>query len=708
MANWWDQSFPDAVKAPLRLQVRPKGGAAAAAIAAQNRKDAAWRAEAKRAVVNGVPAAAHGLYNWAVKPGSIPDALSGGFALAKEGIDALPGLVASAPDAARKAVDFATRDPAGAASIAGETVANLLPGVGAAKTFRDATDSAAAARAAGDDRTADMISAMTVPLAGLALGTDGSGALALRGLTGAGRRAAYSIAEQSPFKVVTRRGVGREIERMPEAAGANMEQLRALAQDRTRSPLIRVADDASRQARGVPYDEAAPTPVSSLQRQGGIGRAFKAATENDPAYQHAVFERYGEMMPQVVEQAKAQNYNQLLEGAYGALGNEVGQQFDRLPLQMRYHNGEGEYPSSTAMARDVLGNGRLSVFSGGDPHEFLSKIDPATGLSQNEMFRAVHDALGHVVPGSMFGPKGEEVAYAAHSQTLSPLAQLALLSETRGQNSFVNFSPVNADLIAQKDALRRLGRERSIAQDYLSQYKLPAPDIEAALRDMPSHEDILKQQVALGNQFQYAPQKAVLLPPEYLDPMSQGGMPSWLRPLLNPENGSDVRGVHFSRDPNLTQTDPSMFGTGHRGEEYRRTKQMGLPDRTYFYSGPQGSVTAEQEVARKAQQGGVYGADLNNVYDVNKDPEGLVKLAQAHNGTNYQPVLPYYLSGPVEGDRATPDMERLIRDYGYSGYLSDYGRNRAAAMYSPVNVSKLGDDPWAAYCEGGSVSPPNG
>ncbi|NBR91407.1 MAG: hypothetical protein EBS68_16150, partial [Rhodobacteraceae bacterium] len=91
----------------------------------------------------------------------------------------------------------------------------------------------------------------------------------------------------------------------------------------------------------------------------------------------------------------------------------------------------------------------LNVFRGGDLHEFLSRIDPATGLSSNEKFRAVHDYAGHGILGNKFDALGEERAYAAHSQMYSPLARMAMASETRGQNSFVNYSPLNVELEAK-------------------------------------------------------------------------------------------------------------------------------------------------------------------------------------------------------------------------------------------------------------------
>jgi hypothetical protein len=411
------------------------------------------------------------------------------------------------------------------------------------------------------------------------------------------------------------------------------------------------------------------------------------------------------MYPQIVEKAKAQNLDQLTEASYNALGNDVAQQFDRLPVTTRYHSGEGEYGSPNDMMRDVLAKGNLNVFSGGEPHEFLSKIDPATGLSQNEMFRAVHDYMGHVVPGSMFGPQGEEAAYAAHAQTLDPLSLPALLSETRGQNSWVNYSPANADLIDKMNRIKMQNREREFAQKYLGDSSTHGDAARAAMDVLPSASEARAALHELGSRYQYAPQRAVTLPPEFLDPNTAGGQPEWMRQIMQtraPTN--DVRGVHFSRAEGLSELDPSYYGTGAFSGERQMVRQEGLPNRTYLYSGPEGTVRPEESVGRIGQH--VYEAKLNNLYDVNADPEGLVKLAKAYNLSDYKPALNEhlaYLSG-AEGKSLVPDMERLIRDYGYDGFLSDAGRQRAAALYKPVTGLRRVAPGLNGYAEGGLVS----
>ena len=60
----------------------------------------------------------------------------------------------------------------------------------------------------------------------------------------------------------------------------------------------------------------------------------------------------------------------------------------------------------------------------------------------NDVFRAVHDAFGHNGPGNpFFRAPGEERAWGHHSLMYSPAARPAMTTETRGQNSWLNYGP---------------------------------------------------------------------------------------------------------------------------------------------------------------------------------------------------------------------------------------------------------------------------
>ncbi len=59
----------------------------------------------------------------------------------------------------------------------------------------------------------------------------------------------------------------------------------------------------------------------------------------------------------------------------------------------------------------------------------------------NDLFRAVHDAFGHSLEGAGFRARGEENAWQAHIRLYTGTAIHAATTETRGQNSWLNFGP---------------------------------------------------------------------------------------------------------------------------------------------------------------------------------------------------------------------------------------------------------------------------
>jgi len=492
----------------------------------------------------------------------------------------------------------------------------------------------------------------------------------------------YVSSESGPFLKVSRADVSPQI--VPEAKTArDINEIRTILKNPETNPAARAADEYTLATLGRRYDVNAPAPGTSLQKQSGIARAFEAGVEGSPEYKQAIFEAYGDQMPEVIEEAGAQNYDQLLEAAYQKLNDETKAQFASVPVRMRYHYGAGEYPTPSAMLKDVLGEGNLNVFRGGDPHDFMDVVDPDTNLTSNEMFRAVHDLFGHGTTGSTFRPGGEEAAYASHSQMMSPLAQLAMLTETRGQNSLVNYSPLNIDLLEKKmpimrqiEEVKRLDRMRG------------TPGASAA-----EIADLNAQLRALGTETNYAPQSTLLLPPEFLPANTAGGMPEYVRKVIQPRNPSGPeRAVHLSNTEGLIATDPSFYGTGHRGADYALRGLKGSPaEQTSFYLGPQGTVVPEKVVADISPH--AYEAELSGLYDLEQDPENLVRLAQAYR------IKP--------GESAIPDLARMLREYGYGGYrTSDFvstpGQG-AANVFDPVELLRSIQRGKRGFEEGGLV-----
>ncbi len=136
--------------------------------------------------------------------------------------------------------------------------------------------------------------------------------------------------------------------------------------------------------------------------------------------------------------------------AYTALVDELKDQWvfveKELGIKMEWWTKEGQpYANSKEMRKDVADNNHLYFFTGGEPHPFLDKVDPKTGYSYNEMFRALHDIFWHSSEWFSFSARWEENAFLKHSQMFSEDAQKALATETRGQNSWVNYGDQNYD-----------------------------------------------------------------------------------------------------------------------------------------------------------------------------------------------------------------------------------------------------------------------
>lgn len=427
----------------------------------------------------------------------------------------------------------------------------------------------------------------------------------------------------------------------------------------------RIARDYVRNVHG--RDLVAPNLDSSLTKQSAIGRSFAEAVKGAPEYKAAIFDAYSRMMPEVVEQSGATNYDQLLERAYRQMAQETSQQFETLPFRMSFHRaGEGDYPTSKHMLDDLHNNNHLYVFQGGEPHEFLHNVDPETGLNENEKFRAVHDVFGHGIYGNPFGAKGEENAWATHSQMYSPLARLAMTAETRGQNSFVNYTPINALL---KEKIAEVEEKIADARRSRNEYSM---------------QSALKKKGDLYKQFQFAPQKSVLLPPEFLDPEYQGGMPEYMRPVIKPEPGTGFSSAltHYSTVPDMERTDPSRYGTGIPGDEASRLRSRpgGVKERSYFYLGEPEAVTPEEGLGSYR-----YRAEASDLYDITKDPLNLKPLARE---SNRMPWSSNFNPGTVEPGQFANDLERLVKEYGYKGFANPNAAFPMAVTFDPTQVER--------------------
>ena len=146
--------------------------------------------------------------------------------------------------------------------------------------------------------------------------------------------------------------------------------------------------------------------------------------------------------------------------AYEAMAKETIDQFNLVSnkgYKVEIWKGEGEpYANSAEMIKDVRDNKHMYIYSteSGFGQEGITKEQREENpllseteftdingepLVVNDLFRFVHDFFGHTELGNGFGPKGEENAWVNHSRMYSPEARRAMTTETRGQNSWVNF-----------------------------------------------------------------------------------------------------------------------------------------------------------------------------------------------------------------------------------------------------------------------------
>jgi len=224
-----------------------------------------------------------------------------------------------------------------------------------------------------------------------------------------------------------------------EQAFADLQGLPATVKvdgrDVTFGTLPAAADAAVRymRAAGLPY--APPTTYAKVDPD----RARRIAEEFDKA----------EHRPNDPEVA----------AAYDAMVRETLAQYQAIKatgLKVEFiTDGKDPYGNPRNAILDVRENNHLWVFatadgfgsSGFDPDSSpmlqpTNEVDVnGVPMLVNDVFRVVHDYFGHIKHGVGFRADGEENAWRAHAAMYSPLARRAMTTETRGQNSWVNFGP---------------------------------------------------------------------------------------------------------------------------------------------------------------------------------------------------------------------------------------------------------------------------
>ena len=206
--------------------------------------------------------------------------------------------------------------------------------------------------------------------------------------------------------------------------------------------LVSVAERYAR-ANGINLKRQAEYVQVDPERAKRIADAYEAMPHapNDP--------RVKEAFQNLIRQTKAQ-YDALVNAGYRFwfidLDREDNLKYISSPWNamrdIRANKSMGIFPTEAGFGSgDAVSENPLeaTVMDFTWPSGDLN--GPPRRVVANDLFRAVHDAFGHGLEGSGFRAQGEENAWQAHVRLFTGSAVGAITTETRGQNSWLNYGP---------------------------------------------------------------------------------------------------------------------------------------------------------------------------------------------------------------------------------------------------------------------------
>jgi len=201
-------------------------------------------------------------------------------------------------------------------------------------------------------------------------------------------------------------------------------------------------------------------------------------------------------------------------------------------------------------------------------------------VTANDLFRAVHDAFGHGLEGAGFRARGEENAWQAHARLFKGKALAALTSETRGQNSWLNYGP------------------------YSEQNKT-AKVLDTVFADQKTG---LMPEWTWNEGLDGGDKYSLSFSNEALKPIAGNGIVLGEKQ----DNAKSFVGLHYGQNK-VTELSGSKYGTGIRGAERRRladTDDQRIKKRIYFYIPKEDGTMPRQEAGLG---GHVYTQQFDNI-----------------------------------------------------------------------------------------------
>lgn len=205
--------------------------------------------------------------------------------------------------------------------------------------------------------------------------------------------------------------------------------------------LVAVAEQYAA-ANGIDLRRQAEFVEVDPERATRIAQAYEemAHAPQDPAVQEA----YQNLIEQTVAQ-----YEALVAGGYEFyFFDENSDPYDGNPWNamrdLRANKRMGVYATEAGFgsgATELNVDDNPMLADTGIMWSYGSPDGPQQRVLANDLFRAVHDAFGHGIEGAGFRARGEENAWQAHVRLFTGSAVAAITTETRGQNSWLNYGP---------------------------------------------------------------------------------------------------------------------------------------------------------------------------------------------------------------------------------------------------------------------------
>lgn len=258
---------------------------------------------------------------------------------------------------------------------------------------------------------------------------------------------------------------GAEEGELPERGGVSGSAEQLAAQDRARQ-----AYDRGEPLAGLPRKATIPgvgsVDVGPIQRIRDTADAYmkSAGLEHTPVTTYVkVNPDTSREIANAYDEMKDDPENSEVKRAYTAMAHETLAQWEAVKktgLKVEFFDPKNDpYGASPRLAiQDIKNNNHLWVFSTEEgygeraitpkdiEHNPMLALVPGETISGkpvriNDIFRIVHDFFGHAQEGNGFRADGEENAWRVHSTMYTPEARRAMTTETRGQNSWLNYGP---------------------------------------------------------------------------------------------------------------------------------------------------------------------------------------------------------------------------------------------------------------------------